>query len=96
MESLIAKIEQEAASASYVGRKKLLDTLRDLQYSIETPEDAMQRVIHMVCFPSRRNYSELCTCRGFPPLLQTFESVIPPLLQTFESVVYPARYYPRS
>lgn len=85
MESLIAKIEQEAASASYVGRKKLLDTLRDLQYSIETPEDAMQRVIHMVCFPSRRNYSELCTCRGFPPLLQTFESVI-----------YPARYYPRS
>ncbi|KAK9583565.1 hypothetical protein V6Z96_007812 [Aspergillus fumigatus] len=47
MESLIAKIQQEAASASYVGRKKLLDTLRDLQYSIETPEDAMQRVIHM-------------------------------------------------
>ncbi|KAJ5279452.1 hypothetical protein N7478_004824 [Penicillium angulare] len=47
MESLIAKIQQEAASASYVARKKLLDTLRDLQYSIETPEDAMQRVIHM-------------------------------------------------
>ncbi|KAF7618333.1 hypothetical protein AFLA_007230 [Aspergillus flavus NRRL3357] len=47
MESLIAKIQQEAASANYVERKKLLDTLRDLQYSIETPEDAMQRVIHM-------------------------------------------------
>ncbi|KAJ5758155.1 uncharacterized protein N7511_006849 [Penicillium nucicola] len=47
MESLIAKIQQEAASASYVARKKLLDTLRDLQYSIEAPEDAMQRVIHM-------------------------------------------------
>lgn len=59
MESLIAKIQQEAASASYAGRKKLLDTLRDLQYSIETPEDAMQRVIHMVCFPSLRHYPEL-------------------------------------
>jgi hypothetical protein len=59
MESLIAKIQQEAASASYVGRKKLLDTLRDLQYSIETPEDAMQRVIHMVYFPSLRSYPEL-------------------------------------
>ncbi|KAJ5645005.1 hypothetical protein N7507_011016 [Penicillium longicatenatum] len=47
MESLIAKIQQEAASANYVERKKLLDTLRDLQYSIEAPEDAMQRVIHM-------------------------------------------------
>ncbi|KAB8270004.1 S-adenosyl-L-methionine-dependent methyltransferase [Aspergillus minisclerotigenes] len=47
MESLIAKIQQKAASANYVERKKLLDTLRDLQYSIETPEDAMQRVIHM-------------------------------------------------
>lgn len=51
MESLITKIQQEAASATYVGRKKLLDTLRDLQYSIEAPEDTMQRVMHLVCFP---------------------------------------------
>ena len=51
MESLIAKVRQEAAAATYVERKKLLDTLRDLQYSIEAPEDAMQRVIHLVCFP---------------------------------------------
>lgn len=49
MESLIAQVQQEAASAGYAERKKLLDTLRDLQYSIEAPEDAMQRVIHMVC-----------------------------------------------
>lgn len=55
MESLIIKIQQEAASANYVERKKLLDTLRDLQYSIEAPEDAMQRVIHMVCFLSLGN-----------------------------------------
>lgn len=55
MESLIAKIQQEAASANYVERKRLLDTLRDLQYSIEAPEDAMQRVIHMVCFTILRN-----------------------------------------
>lgn len=54
MESLITKIQQEAASASYVDRKKLLDSLRDLQYSIETPEDTMQRILHLVCFPNLR------------------------------------------
>ena len=52
MESLIREIQQEAASATYVGRKKLLDTLRDLQYSIEAPEDTMQRVMHLVRFPN--------------------------------------------
>ena len=50
METLVTKIQQEAASASYVGRKEILNKLRDLQYSIEAPEDAMQRVNHLVCF----------------------------------------------
>lgn len=57
MENLITRIQQEAASATYVGRKKLLDTLRDLQYSIEAPEDTMQRVMHLVCFPRLTNLS---------------------------------------
>ena len=60
MEScLITKIQQEAASASYVGRKKLLDSLRDLQYSIEAPEDTLQRVMHLVCFPDLRTFPQL-------------------------------------
>ena len=60
MEScLITKIQQEAASASYVGRKKILDTLRDLQYSIEAPEDTMQRVMHLVCFLDLRTFPQL-------------------------------------
>ena len=59
MESLITKIQQEAASATYVKRKKLLDTLRDLQYSIEIPEDTLQRVMHLVCFPNLRTFPQL-------------------------------------
>lgn len=42
-------IKAAAASADEAGRKDILDSLRDLQYSIERPEDTMQRVIHLVC-----------------------------------------------
>lgn len=46
--TLAEKIRNAAATADEAGRKELLDSLRDLQYSIEKPEDTMQRVIHLV------------------------------------------------
>ena len=72
MESLITKIQQEAASATYVGRKKLLDTLRDLQYSIEAPEDTMQRVMHLVCFSDLRTFPQLLSPQSISTHLVDF------------------------
>jgi demethylsterigmatocystin 6-O-methyltransferase len=47
---LAAEIQQSAAAADEAGRKEILNALRDLQYSIEKPEDTMQRVIHLVSY----------------------------------------------
>ncbi|QSZ29277.1 hypothetical protein DSL72_003789 [Monilinia vaccinii-corymbosi] len=44
---LAKEIQNAAATADEPRRKQLLDSLRDLQYSIEKPEDTMQRVIHL-------------------------------------------------
>lgn len=48
MDALLSAVRTAAATADEAARKKLLDGLRDLQYSIEKPEDTMQRVIHLV------------------------------------------------
>ncbi|KAF4633855.1 hypothetical protein G7Y89_g4256 [Cudoniella acicularis] len=47
LNSLASEVTKAAAAADEAGRKQILDSLRDLQYSIETPEDTMQRVIHL-------------------------------------------------
>ncbi|TVY62837.1 O-methyltransferase lepI [Lachnellula suecica] len=47
MEELIAKAREEANSANENGRKQLLDSLRNLSYEIETPQDTMQRIMFM-------------------------------------------------
>ncbi|CAG8961995.1 hypothetical protein HYFRA_00014103 [Hymenoscyphus fraxineus] len=47
LNSIKDTIKDVANSADEAGRKAILDSLRDLQYSIEKPEDTMQRVIHM-------------------------------------------------
>ncbi|KAF5867872.1 putative o-methyltransferase b protein [Botrytis fragariae] len=47
IKTLAEGIQNAAATANEAGRKELLDSLRDLQYSIEKPEDTMQRVIHL-------------------------------------------------
>ncbi|THV52662.1 hypothetical protein BGAL_0073g00370 [Botrytis galanthina] len=43
MDTITAQIQNLAANADEAARKKLLDTLRNLQYSIETPHDTLQR-----------------------------------------------------
>ncbi|TGO38262.1 hypothetical protein BHYA_0078g00140 [Botrytis hyacinthi] len=47
IKTLAKEIQNSAATADEAGRKELLDPLRDLQYSIEKPEDTIQRVIHL-------------------------------------------------
>ncbi|KAM3066195.1 hypothetical protein ACMFMG_012155 [Clarireedia jacksonii] len=48
IEKLAAEIQKSAVTADEAGRKQILVSLRDLQYSIEKPEDTMQRVIHLL------------------------------------------------
>lgn len=48
MNELIARVRDEAKSADENGRKQLLDSLRNLSYEIETPQDTMQRIMFMV------------------------------------------------
>jgi demethylsterigmatocystin 6-O-methyltransferase len=50
LRSLTPQIQKSAAAADEAGCKEILNSLRDLQYSIEKPEDTMQRVIHLVSF----------------------------------------------
>lgn len=48
MDAITAQIQNLAANADEAARKKLLDTLRNLQYSIETPHDTLQRFAGLV------------------------------------------------
>ncbi|KAM3071149.1 hypothetical protein ACMFMF_007626 [Clarireedia jacksonii] len=48
IEKLAAETQKSAAVADEAGRKEILNSLRDLQYSIEKPEDTMPRVIHLL------------------------------------------------
>lgn len=48
MDALIKHVKHEANSLEEVGRKKILDDLRDLALSIETPEDSVQRIYFLV------------------------------------------------
>lgn len=48
MDALIKQVKHEANSLDEVGRKKILDDLRDLALSIETPEDSVQRIYFLV------------------------------------------------
>lgn len=44
MEAFIAQAKTLAGTADEAGRKKILDVLRDVQYSLETPYDTLQRL----------------------------------------------------
>jgi hypothetical protein len=48
MEALISHVKATANKADEAGRKKIIDGLRDLAYSIESPEDTMQRIMFQV------------------------------------------------
>lgn len=48
MENFLSLAKTIARNADEAGRKKLLDTLRDVAYSIESPEDTIQRIMFSV------------------------------------------------
>jgi len=61
MDTIITQVQSLAASANEAGRKKLIDSLRNLQYSIETPNDTLRRFGGLVgeTNPFGRRYSNL-------------------------------------
>ena len=48
MEAVIDQAKRVASNVNEVERKKLIDGLRDLSYSLEAPDDTMQRVMYLV------------------------------------------------
>ena len=57
MEPIIAQIKSLSEGADEAGKKKILDQLRDLQFALETPADAIQRLIYLVS--STKLYEDL-------------------------------------
>jgi demethylsterigmatocystin 6-O-methyltransferase len=49
MDSIITQIKSLAQDADEASRRKILDGLRDLALSLETPQDTMQRISYLVC-----------------------------------------------
>ena len=50
LENLSAEIQRMAATADETVRRRTIDKLREMQYSLEPPEETMQRLIYTVCF----------------------------------------------
>jgi hypothetical protein len=48
MDAIATQIQNLAKAADEAGRKKVLDALRDLQHTIETPYDVLQRFAGLV------------------------------------------------
>ena len=48
MHALFDQIRAHAKDADEAGRKEILDGLRNLTYSLETPQDSIQRIIFYV------------------------------------------------
>jgi len=48
MDALLDQIKAKAATVDETGRRAILDKLRDVAYSIEAPEDTMQRILYQV------------------------------------------------
>jgi demethylsterigmatocystin 6-O-methyltransferase len=44
MDSVIAQVKSVAATADDTARKQIIVALRDLSYSLETPDDTIQRI----------------------------------------------------
>ena len=48
MDAILDQIRAYAKDADEAGRKEILDGLRNLTYSLETPQDSIQRIIFYV------------------------------------------------
>lgn len=48
MEDVIDRVKRLAHETDERGRQQLIDGLRDLSYSIETPDDTLERILNLV------------------------------------------------
>lgn len=48
MDAFFAQAKALVKTADETDRKKILDTLRDLSHSLETPQDSAQRIMYLV------------------------------------------------
>ena len=48
MEQVIDQVNHLVSRADDAARKKVINELRDLAYSIESPDDTMQRIMFLV------------------------------------------------
>ena len=48
MEAIISQVIELAGAQNELGRKKIIDQLRDLSYTLESPDDVLHRVMYRV------------------------------------------------
>jgi hypothetical protein len=48
MDSIVAQVKSLAATADEAGRQKVLDALRELQFSLESHQESAERIFHLV------------------------------------------------
>ena len=48
MERIAEEVKRLATDSDEASRKRLIDDLREISYSIETPDDTMQRLMYTV------------------------------------------------
>ena len=48
MDAFVGQAKALIKTADEAGRKHVLDALRDLSYSLESPQDSAQRIIYLV------------------------------------------------
>lgn len=46
--SIAGKVKSTFKDADEEGKRRITDALRDIQYSVEPPEETMQRIIYQV------------------------------------------------
>lgn len=50
MEAVVDQVRGLAGSVDEAGRSRILDQLRDLAYSLESPDETMNRIMFLVSF----------------------------------------------
>lgn len=61
MDAFFAQAKELIKTADEAGRKQILDSLRDLSYSLESTQDSAQRIMYLVRIQSPSISSELPT-----------------------------------
>lgn len=60
MEAIVESVKKMAAMADDAARKNIYDGLRELLFSIESPQEAVQRLMYSVSYETARTRQEKC------------------------------------